>query len=668
MLIKRCLRLTTVWWVMAGLIMGGMLPIPGWASPVDRPVLLVKIHDIDQLLQDLESLTSSGEGTAVTSQTGMIKGMLQGTDWIDPARSLVAGMTYDGQATAWQVFVPFRRPNANFQGAYGAIAGDNYYVMGFPPSPETTLSAAQCDFFVQEANRPLEAAITVEVAAHDMLRQAEPQIKAALQGMAANAGAGNSQAPFTPEDMQRTVHDFMKTLEQVQTLRVGLDADPEALQLLLDVKGLPESYLAGLLTDQKRDGRLAGYQPNYPMQFRSRAYNVPGVLQMLGASFGQMYSKMGFDFDELAGIAKGVTGEMAGGMAFDQNGMTFEMMYALHDAVNGEEYLANVYLPWFENYNRRMAALWEGQTGHPIDALYERTPDSRVAGHKVIGVRTRFPAMRPAGSQMPLNAGLQDYQTRMTAVKGLILVASSDAAIARMIAQAEGLQATPAQGPLATFSMDLGAYLRGIQALMPDSGPALNIPADIGHLTVQADMQGGELTTRTRVNVRDVQQVAELFTRLSAAGTAPQGVAPSATADATAETVAVPEETTAPAPDVRDTPAYWMDRGGLLSAYGNYKGAVRCYQKALALAPGLSEAHFQKGVAYGELGRFDAAIDAISRAIERMPTNGAYFYGRARVYLLAGDEELAMKDFMEAGFLGNEDARAYLKRAGVDWE
>ena len=116
-----------------------------------------------------------------------------------------------------------------------------------------------------------------------------------------------------------------------------------------------------------------------------------------------------------------------------------------------------------------------------------------------------------------------------------------------------------------------------------------------------------------------------------------------------------------------NTPAYWMDRGGLLSAYGNYKAALRCYQKALALAPDLAEAHFQQGVAYGELGQFDAAVHTISRAIDRMPTNGVYYYGRARVYLLAGDEDLAMKDFMEAGFLGNVDARAYLKGAGVDW-
>jgi tetratricopeptide (TPR) repeat protein len=94
---------------------------------------------------------------------------------------------------------------------------------------------------------------------------------------------------------------------------------------------------------------------------------------------------------------------------------------------------------------------------------------------------------------------------------------------------------------------------------------------------------------------------------------------------------------------------------------------VRSFQKALDLAPDLAEAHFQMGVAYGELGRYEAAVNAISRAIDRLPANGAYYYGRARVYLLAGDEDLAMKDFMEAGFLGNEDARAYLKRQGVDW-
>jgi tetratricopeptide (TPR) repeat protein len=664
MLIRRRIAITAVWWGLAVFILGGMLPAYGQTSAdAVLPSLLIKIRNIDQVLQDMESLVPSNPGADAASQTAMIKGMLQGTDWIDPSRSIVAGMHYDGQATSWLVLVPFQKPNENFKGAYGAIAGEDYYVLRFPPTPEMTVSETEQAYLVQASRQSSEANLILEMAVHDVVRQSETQIETAIQAMAANAAAGDTSALLTQEEVQGMARDFLATLKQVDTLRVGLNIDPEALLLLLDVKGVPESYLAGLLTDPKTDVRLGDYAPDYPMQFRSRAYNAPGVLQMLGASLGQIYRKMGFDFDELGEIAKGITGEMAGGMALDQNGMTFEMIYALNDTVDGNAYLEEVYLPWFEKYNRRMAALVEAQSGQPLQPLYERTPDTTVAGRKVIGVRTRFPAMTPAG-QPSAAAALQDYQTRMTSVDGLILAASTDAAIEKMIEQMGQFQRGTAQGPLAEFSMDLGAYLRGLQHLMPNADPSVTIPPNLGDLSMQAALQEGELTTRTRINVQDMQQLMALFASLSAQAA---NQTESAAGSAGVQPTATKPPPTAPTPEMVNTPAYWMDRGGLLSAYGNYKGAVRCFQKALDLAPDLVEAHFQQGVAYGEMGQFEAAIGAISRAIDRMPTNGAYFYGRGRAYLLAGDTDLAMKDFMEAGFLGNEDARAYLKHAGVDW-
>jgi len=664
MLIRRRIAITAVWWGLAVFMLGGMLPAYGQTSAdAVRPGLLIKIHDIDQVLQDMESLMPSNPGADAASQTAMIKGMLQGTDWIDPLRSIVAGMQYDGQATSWTVLVPFQTPNENFKGAYGAIAGEDYYVLRFPPAPEMTVSDTEQAYLVQASRQASDANLIVEMTVHDVVRQSETQIESAIQAMAANAAAGDTPALLTQEEVQDMARDFLATLKQVDTLRVGLNIDPEALLLLLDVKGVPESYLAGLLTDPKTDVRLGGYEPDYPMQFRSRAYNAPGVLQMLGASLGQIYRKMGFDFDELGEIAKGITGEMAGGMALDQKGMTFEMIYALHDRVDGNAYLEEVYLPWFEKYNRRMAALVEAQSGQPLQPLYERMPDTTVAGRKVIGVRTRFPAMTPTG-QPSAAAALQDYQTRMTSVDGLILAASTDAAIEKMIQQTGQFQRGTAQGPLAEFSMDLGAYLRGLQHLMPNADPSVTIPPNLGDLSMQAALQEGELTTRTRINVQDMQQLMALFASLSAQAASQTE---SAGGSAGVQPTATKPPPTAPTPEMVNTPAYWMDRGGLLSTYGNYKGAVRCFQKALDLAPDLVEAHFQQGVAYGEMGQFEAAIGAISRAIDRMPTNGAYFYGRGRVYLLAGDTDLAMKDFMEAGFLGNEDARIYLQHAGVDW-
>jgi tetratricopeptide (TPR) repeat protein len=201
---------------------------------------------------------------------------------------------------------------------------------------------------------------------------------------------------------------------------------------------------------------------------------------------------------------------------------------------------------------------------------------------------------------------------------------------------------------------------------MPESGPALDIPDDLGTLEMVADMPAGGLKTRTRVNIKDIQQVAALFASLETkTQQVPAGPADSPSPSDAPAAAGLPLTKTV---EATDTPAFWMDRGGLLSAYGNYAGAIRCFRKALVLDPDLAEAYFQQGIAYGELGQFDSAVGAISEAIDRDPGNGAYFYGRARVYLRAGDDDLAMKDFMEAGFLGDENARAYLKRAGVDWQ
>jgi tetratricopeptide (TPR) repeat protein len=42
------------------------------------------------------------------------------------------------------------------------------------------------------------------------------------------------------------------------------------------------------------------------------------------------------------------------------------------------------------------------------------------------------------------------------------------------------------------------------------------------------------------------------------------------------------------------------------------------------------------------------------------PHNGLYYYGRARVYLLADDTEKALEDFKKAAELDDEDAQRYI--------
>ena len=109
-----------------------------------------------------------------------------------------------------------------------------------------------------------------------------------------------------------------------------------------------------------------------------------------------------------------------------------------------------------------------------------------------------------------------------------------------------------------------------------------------------------------------------------------------------------------------DTADYWFDKGALCSTYGNNSAAIKYFQKAISRDPQRSDAYFEQGVSYGQLENFRKAIALIDQAIEINPHNRLYFYGRARVYLLADEKEKAMTDFKKAAELDDEDAQNYL--------
>ena len=112
--------------------------------------------------------------------------------------------------------------------------------------------------------------------------------------------------------------------------------------------------------------------------------------------------------------------------------------------------------------------------------------------------------------------------------------------------------------------------------------------------------------------------------------------------------------------EVIQGPDYWFDKGALCATYGNDKAAIKYFQKVIDRDPNRSDAYFGQGVSYGQLQEFFKAIPLINKALEMEPQNGLYFYGRARVYLLAGETEKAMQDFQKAAALDNEDAMDYI--------
>jgi Flp pilus assembly protein TadD len=116
-----------------------------------------------------------------------------------------------------------------------------------------------------------------------------------------------------------------------------------------------------------------------------------------------------------------------------------------------------------------------------------------------------------------------------------------------------------------------------------------------------------------------------------------------------------------PAKQQDKTFAQWMDRGGLLSTYGNYKAAVQAYEKALALSPNDAEAHFDLGLAWGQMGDYIKALSSIDKAIALSPDEGRYHYGRGWALMLFGRSEEAKLELMKAAELGSPEARHYLQ-------
>ncbi len=166
--------------VAAVLVAGVTPPVAEAQGAVPRgPQLLIKIRNIDQLLNDVERLIPSGEGTATTQQMAMLRGMLQGTDWIDPERSIVVGMVVQGDASNWIALIPYRTANANFQMAYGAIAGDDYYLTAFPPQPGFTVSPDVKARLLSASVETAASSLVVEAAARELLAMAQPKIAAA---------------------------------------------------------------------------------------------------------------------------------------------------------------------------------------------------------------------------------------------------------------------------------------------------------------------------------------------------------------------------------------------------------------------------------------------------------------------------------------------------------
>ena len=634
----------------------------------DQTGIIVKIGRLEKTLNVVDELFSSPNAQPGTQPSTQLRAMLQGTDWIDADRQIVAELSWSSGQFQGHLLVPFWKPNEAFKAAYSGKSGPDYYLVALPPGTPITLSADRESRLTAISKEKAAAALTAYIPLNNLLVANEAKIKAQLDQIAsAPQNKTTAAAPTTPQDLQDMLTGMVDAAKQVETLTVGLDLNKIKLTTLMEVKALTGSKLAGLLTRPDQTAFIHPISSGYQINFRTHAYDVMGLMGLIGDTFGEFYQKMGLDFKRMAEIGNYFTGEMSGGVSYGKDSVDFEMVAVLSEKGAQDQFVDKVYTPWLMQYSQDMQAMIEKQLGKKLAPLFNKTPASTIDGHNVTGVQGKVPFTHDAGADDPPR--MMKYDMRTVTIGNLMFVAPTDARLKALIDGSESFKEKPATGPLMLADINMGEYLKGMLSLL-GSGQTAAVPP-LGKLVFQADIKEGSALTTSAVSTKDIKLIAANFLPLMMALSAQPAPPPASSMPANraqANTDAKQQRTGAAANPVTvqapppETPyEKWYNKGALVAAYTNDKGAIRYLRKAIKLDDNRSEAHFQLGICYGQLGRYKESINELNRAIAIDPEKGVYYYGRARVYLLAGMNASAQSDFQQAAALENKDAKAYLE-------
>ncbi len=629
----------------------------------DKFEALVKIGPLDKGLNLLDEILSPDPAQATGSPSTMLKGMLQGLDWIDSTRLIVLGISTTNEQVEGIVLIPFAKENNSFQTTYNANKGPDYYIVAIPPRPEISVAPSVESALAKISRSQSKELLSVELAVGKIIEKSEQKIHGLLEKM---PEISQKQKPegidLTPQEVQGMLENLLKTGRQLETFSFGIDVQEDVFSGFVEAVPVKESKLSNIFTSPGDTELLGTYRPNLLMNFRSRSFDVSGFYELLQQSFGIFYEKLGISFSEFVSIGNRFTGETAGGISLEKDSTRFEMIAVLKETDKRGDFLETVYMPWLMKYGEDTTKLMQKQLGMKMKNLFERSKDTTVSNRKVIGVRFQqlyFPTLG-GPVKMPKGDTPHLFETRMTTVENFLLFAPDDKGLKRLIKVVGSFKENPAKGPVMTVDVDMTGYLEAIKRWMPE------IPVKEQPLP-KMDFSDGKARSTSSMQIADIKTLFGNLKKLAASGKQPK---PDLKTTASSKSKPKAAKVSKKKSDIPKKDAkYWMNKGDLCAIYGNDKAAIRYYRKALALKPDNSRALFQQGVSYGELGQYEQALTLIDKALAIDTENGLYHYGRGRIFLLSGDKEKAVAELKQAAVLGHRIAQNYLQNTlQIEWQ
>lgn len=97
-----------------------------------------------------------------------------------------------------------------------------------------------------------------------------------------------------------------------------------------------------------------------------------------------------------------------------------------------------------------------------------------------------------------------------------------------------------------------------------------------------------------------------------------------------------------------DDAVAWNDLGVKAEKSGNFKEALKMYDKALSINPDYSKAWSNKGVIYAKLNEYDKAVAAFKKSLEINPNNATAYVNLGGVLIETGKFDDALNCYDKA--------------------
>ncbi len=630
--------------------------------------IIVKISRIDETLNVIEELMKADPHTNTPSPAHMLRGMLQGTDWIDHNRPIVLGVVLKNTTKPEiSALIPFKEPNNNFQAAFKASSGSDYYIISVPPITNGNISESLKNALVNVSGAKSDDSfsITMNVSKimsiyHDKIEESMVQ----LENMPTNQEL--NQLNISPAEIREMLQKSIDTLSEIETVSTGLNLNKSIFQAFFEADTVQGSRLEKLFTSTGDTVMLDNYSPQYQINFRSHSYDIMGMFDIINNCFGNLYKKIGIDLFSIESVCTNFTGEMAGGVNFENGRMVFESISVLKKGRNYADFIEKTYIPWLEKYSTDINKMLSKQMPSAKQQNFTRTRDSIVKGHKVYGLKVGVPFFPVPGPEamncIAKNKQMLEYDVRMTVLDNLFITAPNDKRIDELIKISGKFKEKKSDAPLMTMNIDMAGYIKMIMGMAPAQGLKMGKLPEMEKITLECNASKGTIYTRSSIMMDDLKKMIAWVKEIDFSNVRS---APCQTGASYMETDTGPLNQAGnheKASGINENDAqYWWKKGAICSTYGNDRAAIRYYKKAIEIDPNRIDAYFQLGISYGETGDYQKAISLITKSLEIDPQNGLYFYGRGRVYLLSGDEEKGIDDLKLAAALGSRDAHHYLQ-------